>query len=108
VTEVKTGTLSVYKYPMEYTERQVVELPEGAEILHVGDQLGTVCVWAKINPDLPANKKYMVTIVGTGQPCPEDLDECTFLGTVVQQQLAMTEQGPRPMSFVWHFWGKWV
>jgi len=106
VSDIKTVAQAVYKYPLEYKDKQVIELPEGADILHVGDQLGTVCIWAKVSPDLPANRKFEVIIAGTGKDLPTDLTGYGFLGTAVQNQIRMTPQGLQQLSLVWHVWGK--
>jgi len=104
-TEVKT--MKVYKYPIEYETRGVIELHEEAEILSVGDQLGDVCLWAKADTTRPL-KKYMILVVGTGTDVPEDVDDHTYHGTVIQTGISMTPQGPEARSFVWHVWGRWA
>ena len=77
--------MNVYKYPLELTGNvQAVEMPEGAQILHVADQGGPT-IWALVDPKAPTTKRYF-GVFGTGHDCPED----GYVGT--------THAG----GFVWH------
>ena len=62
-------------------------MPEGAEILHVGDQNGTITIWALVDVETEFLYREFI-IVGTGQQIP--YDKYTHIGTVFQG------------SFVWH------
>ena len=79
---------TIYKYPIEITDSQEIEMPISAEPIHAGlDPQGTPCVWAKVRTD---NKKDSVTIyvVGTGNPIPR----------MARKHIGSFNQGP----FVWH------
>jgi hypothetical protein len=109
MSEVKVQPMVVFKYPLECMCLQILMLPEGSEILHAGDQMGRVCLWAKVNQDIPADKKYIVTMVGTGHAVPEECEQQDFLGTVIQHRLrGQGDASPEMISFVWHLWGKWA
>jgi hypothetical protein len=63
---VTSAVWSIYKYPLSIEYEQVVAMPAGAELLHVADQLGELCVWARVK--LPARRSAQrhLRIVGTG------------------------------------------
>lgn len=42
--------MAVWKYPVKFEDRFSVELPKGAEVLHVDLQRGGVFMWARVNP----------------------------------------------------------
>lgn len=78
----------IYKYPLEMTDAQTIELPVGAQILSVQTQdQGRMfkdvraCIWAVVDP-LAARQKRMVSMVGTGVPFGDGLALFDFLGTV--------------------------
>lgn len=84
------NTLTIWKYPIQVTPNQVVEMPKGARILCVQVQNGTLCLWALVNPALPKEQKF-VAVLGTGYERSEaQIANYTYLGTV---------QNP---PFVWH------
>lgn len=81
---------TIWKFPLKLAERQVVSMPVGATLLHLGFD-GTpvrpvMCLWAAVDADAP-KIDHEIILVGTGQPLPH---VGTFLGTVVDGQ------------FVWH------
>lgn len=56
---------SIWKFPLEIVEEQVVHLPTGAKFLSVQVQGGTPCLWAMV--DTTAVKEgRIVQIFGTG------------------------------------------
>lgn len=81
---------TIYKYPIEITQRQQVDLPAGAKILTADlDPAGTPCIWAQVNPAVTEREKRMIWILGTAHQL-SDLDGINYLNTF--------RQGP----FVWH------
>ena len=61
----------IYKYPLELTDTQFVELPLGAEILTAQMQGDQLCLWAMVNTLPEAIKKNRrIEIIGTGNPVP--------------------------------------
>ena len=90
---------TIYKYPLELTDRQAVSMPLVSKILSVGNQNGTICVWAEVDSGAPHNRVYEFRIVGTGNPIdfstkPNETSwPYNFLGTVIMN------------PFVWHvYW----
>ena len=58
---------TIHKFPLEVTDEQRIEMPEGSEILCVQVQHGQPCVWAKVIPDA-AKVKRLFAVYGTGHP----------------------------------------
>lgn len=83
---------AIWKYPLNIVDEQIIEMPNGASILHVDGQDGRLCVWARVDPE--AEKVWRrFSVRGTGH-------------TVEKGQLA--EHSPRYLGtaevgpFVWH------
>jgi hypothetical protein len=65
---VKIGERPIMKKVFKYelpSHACDVQMPAGAEIVHVGEQRGQVCLWAVVDPDATAVTRRFVT-VGTG------------------------------------------
>lgn len=71
--------MTIYKYPLEVTDEQEVELPGTHKLLSVQEQNATPCLWALVDPDA-APVKRTLRIFGTGQPI-EEYPMGDFLGT---------------------------
>lgn len=69
-----------YRVAWEQTSLPVLEIPEGARLLHVGEQAGEVFLWALVDPQMPSERRYLVAAVTGGQPA-HNLGE--HLGTVL-------------------------
>lgn len=63
---------TIYKYPLTSQDSQVdIQMPIGAEILHVDIQNGVPCLWVKVNPrGTPERRRFR--IVATGEPFQDD------------------------------------
>jgi hypothetical protein len=85
---------AIWKYELEITGEQDIEMPAGATILSVAGQNGKLCLWAYVFPDNPLERRR-VEVHGTGNPMkPRDRK---FIGTVLLG------------AFVWHvFEGSWA
>ena len=69
----------IWKYPLEITDRQVINLPAGAwelSVLTAGERL---FLYALVDPDQPT-EDMTIRIVGTGNPVEQDPG--FFIGTV--------------------------
>lgn len=72
---------SVYKYPIPH--HGGVEMPEGAKILSVHAQNGSVCLWALVDTSSPRVPRRF-RMFGTGHPMNNDLAErLSFVGTAL-------------------------
>jgi hypothetical protein len=83
---------TIYKYPLEITDFQMIEMPKGATALctQIDDKTGMLCVWAKVDTDSPKTQVEFL-IVGTGVPMHENpFGHEKYVGTA--------QMGP----FVWH------
>lgn len=72
---------TIYKYPLQIEDRQVVEMPKNARILSIQVQNGVPCIWAKVNPKSEKEKR-VIYIVGTGHDLENFIsDFCNYCGT---------------------------
>lgn len=62
--------MTIWKYPLEITDRQNVMMPEGAQILTAHMQGETLCLWALVNSQAPKQRRD-IEIIGTGNPAQE-------------------------------------
>ena len=63
----------IYKYQLRVTDHQLVELPEGAEILTIQIQSHQPVLWALVDIENAATNKFddrSIVIIGTGNPIP--------------------------------------
>lgn len=80
---------TIYKYPIEITDLQKIEMPIG-EVLHAGlDPSGTPCIWAAVDTECDRISQEIL-IYGTGNTMPVYPSGRRHVGTFVQGQ------------FVWH------
>lgn len=86
-----SNTSVIYKYPLEVTDEQIIDMPGSARLLSVQMQRGVVCLWAWVDPNAIPKKRHIV-IIGTGNPISFFPGE--FVGAVQQGQ------------FVWHVFDK--
>lgn len=70
----------VEKFPIYLIERQTLTLTQGCELLSVGMQYGSPCLWARVEPTAPP-RKVAIFIVQTGQELPKV--GLAYLGTLV-------------------------
>lgn len=65
---------TIWKFRLEITDEQMVDLPLGAEVLSVGMQGQDLHVWALVNPDYPAAQALSVRLGPGSMRChPECL-----------------------------------
>lgn len=70
---------TIYKYQLETTGAQLIEMSMGAEILTVQTQNEVPCVWVMVDLDL-AKIQYAFRIFGTGHPIEEGF-KGKYIGT---------------------------
>jgi hypothetical protein len=56
---------TIWKFPISLTDRQTIQMPEGAKILDVQDQHGGLKLWALVDPTAPQGPRN-ICIHGTG------------------------------------------
>lgn len=61
----------IYKYPIQLDSVTTLELPKGAEVLHVDIQRDQICLWAEVPIDclLPLRDRSFL-VLGTGMDVP--------------------------------------
>lgn len=83
----------IYKYPLEITDSQVIELQTefpAIDILHIAMQDDVLTMWVEVDLDVPA-QSVPIFVVGTGHKLPTD----------AQMHLATVQD---PHGFVWHIY----
>ncbi|MDO8573013.1 MAG: hypothetical protein Q7S11_04630 [bacterium] len=68
---------SIWKFPLEVTDNQTVELPVGAKALSVQVQNEKPCLWAMVDTKTKIESR-VIQIFGTGHPV---LNEGDYIGT---------------------------
>ena len=56
---------TIWKFELETTDNQTIEMPIGSKILTVQTQNGKVCLWALVDPTV-IKVKVFIDIFGTG------------------------------------------
>lgn len=60
--------LTVWKYHLGFESTKEIEMPDDAEILFVGNQAETLCMWVRVNiHDITPYTKRRFLVRGTGQ-----------------------------------------
>ena len=78
---------TIWKYQLSIVDEcQVIEMPVGAEIVHVDAQCGAPCMWVLLSPEKPKEERRFV-VYGTGHKINA---LGPYVGTVLISQ------------FVWH------
>ncbi len=76
-------TNSIWKFILEPTDTQSIDMPLGARILSVDMQNSRVCLWAQVNPEAKIFART-IEIFGTGHPIEiSDKIVREFIGTVL-------------------------
>jgi hypothetical protein len=81
--------MKILKFTLELQQRQVIEMPIGAEIIALIMQHGIPRIWAKVD-DEARHEDRIFNIYGTGEELPENPGR--YIGTFLQQF----------DRFVWH------
>lgn len=70
--------MKIFKYPIQTTDHQRIDMPIGAEILCVQVQSGQPCIWAKVDPSQPTESRG-IYVHGTGHDVADDASK--YIGT---------------------------
>lgn len=79
---------TIWKYTVPIQDKLQLRLPEGAKILHVGNQGGSVQMWVLVDSTAPKSERDFL-VIGTGHPVPERVP-IEYIGSAVVP------------PFVWH------
>lgn len=70
---------TIWKYELNFTEIQAIEMPDGAEILTVQTQRDVPMLWAMVDPEAPKVTRHIRTIC-TGQEFQKPVN-LRYIGT---------------------------
>jgi len=70
---------TIWKFPIENSGVQIIEMPTGAQIINVGIQNEILCMWAVVNPETETESRHF-EIYGTGHPMRAEIRK-EFIGT---------------------------
>jgi hypothetical protein len=71
---------TIYKYPLEITDVQTIDLPNGAEVLDVAVQDELPVLWALVDTE-EITAPVEVYTFGTGIPISTELDDLVHIST---------------------------
>lgn len=76
---------TIYKYPLPTPAMDsnfvIIEMPDGAQPLHVDVQHGQVCIWAVVDPERPMVRRR-IRVIGTGLDA-SDVEHIAYIGSVL-------------------------
>lgn len=67
--------MRIWKWTLEVTDMQTLELPQGSGILTVQMQNGKPQLWALCNEETERKERRLIAIYGTGNPMPDEPGE---------------------------------
>ena len=70
--------VSIWKFNLQTIDKQVIEMPVGAELLTVQIQNGEPCLWARVDTNEMLEQRQ-IAIHGTGQELPDTTRK--YIGT---------------------------
>ena len=73
-------TKQVWKWVLFTRDLTTIQVPKGAEFLHVGEQHGSICIWALVNPGETKREERTLRIAGTGHNISNG--KFNYIGTV--------------------------
>lgn len=71
---------TIWKFPLDVTDTQEIDMPSGVSILTVMVQGGVPCLWALVDPDKPTMPRT-IAIYGTGHEVTADLTVAKYVGS---------------------------
>ena len=78
---------TIHKYALNVRK---LEVPENMQFLQLAQQAGKTYMWLLVDTDEPL-VEVSIEVVGTGWTLYDDMDECFYLGSVLED------------DFVWHY-----
>lgn len=80
---------TIWKYKIDTESRKCISMPISAEVIRVGIQNHTVCIWAVVLPEQKDVQNRLFYFSGTGHPVP-----------LADKYIGSCTDGP----FEWHVW----
>ena len=72
---------TIWKFELPIEDEVSIDMPEGAEIIHIGNQRGRLCIWADVLTDVLSCKRNFI-IVGTSDEIARKFKYLKHIGTV--------------------------
>lgn len=79
--------MKIFKYKLEITDHQTIEMPFNASILTVQMQNGSPRLWAIVDETSTSWQKYYFRTYGTGHDLDDDYETQDYIGTYQVQGL---------------------
>lgn len=74
---------SIFKYGLNISQSQMIELPKGAEIVTVQSQRGEPVLWAMVDFPFTETHYVIIEMYGTGQTIDNDVvGERSYISTI--------------------------
>lgn len=73
---------TIWKFPLEITDVQEIEMPHGAQVLTAQMQGMQLCVWAMVDDAIAATEKRAFWVHGTGNPIKYAGELGRYIGAV--------------------------
>lgn len=71
---------TIFKYPIILQDEFELDLPAGAEFLHLDVQFGEPHLWFRVEPSAPVVRQKFA-VIGTGNPVYPGYDTAPHLGS---------------------------
>ncbi len=71
--------MTIWKFPLLVEDEQIINVPKGAQLLHIETQYNTPCLWAMVD-ELREKEPIKIFTCGTGQPINATVKQ-EYLGT---------------------------
>lgn len=81
----------IYKYPLNITDTQEIEMPSGSIILKGGEQFGELFIWSIVDPESELIESRTICIFGTGNELPYNINRHRYIDTIISEN-----------GLVWH------
>lgn len=73
--------MKIYKYTLQVTDLQEIELPLNSHLLSVQEQGNEPQLWAVVDETETRKEKVRIATIGTGNPIGVDLGGSLYMGT---------------------------
>jgi len=70
----------IYKYKLNHSSSQPLQLPKGSSIISVTSQYGNIVLYANVQTDAKETETYDILVIGTGDEAPSK--DYHFIGTI--------------------------
>lgn len=87
---------TIYKYKLEITGEQTLQIPLDGRMLSVQIQFEEPFLWAEVETEAPM-KNVKIHCFGTGEPLPTYAKKLSYIGTVQMRK------GTKVFHFFWEF-----